>query len=275
VFGKKVKRVTVLGAGPTGLLAAHAAEQAGREVQVLTRPDANGNPVKSQLHGCQYLHGRIPSMDMPLLGAVVGYELIGGTDEEYRAKVYGASWNGKVSPQKHGGVHEAWDLRAAYDQLWDKWYPRIMGVNVEPAVIAGLQRQRDMITYCTIPAPVLCQNPEHKFLSRDVWAMGELDPRQGATNRELPYRAPDMTVQCNGAEAPRWYRAATVFGCSTLEWPDGPKPPVTGVARVSKPLSTDCDCHLMPRWRRLGRYGMWAKGVLTHEAYYRVAEDLA
>jgi hypothetical protein len=194
---------------------------------------------------------------------------LNGYPEDYRRKVYGAAWDGAVSPDEYGAEanHLAWDLRKVYDVLWERWFPRI-----EPAVITPMKALEFSYllpkVLCTIPAKSLCRKQEdHKFVTQDVWAMG--GPREDfATQRSMPYYAPDMTVECNAHESPRWYRAATVFGHSTLEWPDGPKPPISGIARVQKPLSTDCDCNVGRTWHRLGRYGKWRKGVLVHEAYY-------
>ena len=264
-FSKNV--VTVLGAGPAGLLAAHAAERAGREVRILTMPELDGTPKKSELHGCQYLHSFIPEIT-PDEGVRVNYRL-DGSAEAYRRKVYGSSWNGTVSPDEYGPEedHDAWDLREAYGKLWERWYDRIVGLDITPSIASDIAYARGHIVYSTIPARSVCLLPdEHRFFTQDVWAMGTREDAKPYWT--LPYYAPNMTVQCNGNDGPRWYRAATVFGHSTLEWPMGVKPPVAGVVRVEKPLRTTCDCHLdSGRWHRLGRYGKWEKGVLADSAY--------
>ena len=269
------KRVVVFGAGPAGLIAAQAAEDAGREVFVFTAPDARGNPRKSELHGCQYLHAPIPRFSRDASGPqrLVRYHLK-GSSEDYRRKVYGDNWDGEVSPDEYGPEqdHYAWDLRDTYDRLWGAWFSRITAMDLSPRMAGGLSEVRGQISLCTVPAPALCLHPdEHKFVSQGIWAMGSRVPSGNETPENyLPYRAPDMTVECNAEVAPRWYRAATVFGHSTIEWPAGPKPPISGVVAVNKPLSTDCTCHGRPTWHRIGRYGEWRKGVLTHSVYERV-----
>lgn len=266
MFGKK--RAVILGAGPSGLLAAHAAEQRGWEVEVYTAPGPDNEPKKSELHGCQYLHMHVPgtkSFETP--GAPVSYQLA-GTFDQYRRKVYGAGWSGSVSPDEYGPErpHLAWDLRETYDQLWERWLPRIAALEINPRMAASISNVRNQTVFCTIPATALClKTDEHKFTTQSVWAMGTRTEQNGWA---LPFVAPDMTVLCNGEDAPRWYRAATVFGHSTLEWPAGARPPISGVVAVNKPLSTDCDCH--SRFRRLGRFGKWQKGVLVHTAYEEV-----
>jgi hypothetical protein len=267
MFGKK-RKVTILGAGPSGLLAAHAAETRGWAVEVFTAPDAEGKPRKSELHGCQYLHKHIPDLGIGTAGKAVQY-LLEGSKDQYRKKVYGWGWDGNVSPDEYGPEkgHFAWDLRETYDRLWERWEPRLFATDVTPAIADYMSVNRPGLMVSTIPAPALCLEPgQHKFVSQSVYAMGTRT--DSAPYWTLPYTAPPMTVQCNGEDAPRWYRAATVFGQSTLEWPGGAKPPISGVVTVHKPLSTDCTCH--PDVMRLGRFGQWKKGVLVHEAYETV-----
>lgn len=79
---------------------------------------------------------------------------------------------------------------------------------------------------------------------------------------------PANSVLCNGRGNPRWYRISNTFGYMTVEWPDGAKPPLSGVARVSKPLDHNCSC--FPEIVRTGRYGAWRKGELAHESFGKV-----
>lgn len=268
---RRQRRVYVLGAGPAGLLAAQGAEDAGfREVALFTMPNDMGFPARSILHGCQYLHRPIPGVVKPEDHVEVQYRLQGSVGE-YRQKVYGDSWNGAVSPDEFGpeSNHLAWDLREVYTRLWAYWLPRITSMQLTPTNVTTFANDPYAIVLSTVPAPALCRRPEeHKFPTQDVWAMGS------APGVSMPYCAPENVVQCNGLPAPRWYRAATVFGQSTLEWPSGVKPPIRGIAAVRKPLSTDCYCWLTKSWHRLGRYGKWTKGVLAHTAYFEAHELL-
>lgn len=272
---RKQRRVTVLGAGPSGLLAAYAAHRRGFEVVVFSAPDQDGKVAKSELYGCQYLHAKIDGLYDTEKGTAVSYQLRGNS-EDYRRKVYGEGWSGQVSPDEYGpeGSHQAWDLRLAYDRLW-AWAARediLVSCRLTAANVTPIYGDRNNIIISSVPAPALCLAPEeHKFVSQDIWAMGSLDDEDG----RMPYCAPNFTVECNGEDAPRWYRAATVFGYSTLEWPGGVKPPITGVAAVQKPLRTDCDCRTgSKRWHRVGRYGRWEKGVLVHTAFDQIMEAL-
>jgi hypothetical protein len=270
-FSKTPQRVYVLGAGPAGLLAAYAATQSGYEVVIFSAPGEDGAPKKSDLFGCQYLHQHIPGIGIPRFGKDVAYRL-NGDPMAYREKVYGGAWDGNVSPDEYGPeqAHQAWDLRKAYDELWHRFAERVVPGLVTPNTASALYGDEDAFIISSIPAPALCKDMEnHKFQSQRVWAMGTRGPMSS-----LPYRAPDMTVECDGTRDKGWYRAATVFGHSTLEWPTGHRPPISGVAAVSKPLSTDCTCNPGKRWLRVGRYGQWKKGVLVHTAYEQTMEWL-
>ena len=266
-----IKRVYVLGAGPAGLLAAQAAGVKGYPVTVFSKPSANGQVAKSKLYGCQYLHTFIPGIGIMRDGwRPVKYQLDGPVDG-YRQKVYGDAWSGTVSPDEYGPEqdHRAWDLRAAYESLWAIWREYTVAMNISSDNVSHLFGDPHAVVITSIPARVLCKFPDgHRFASTDIWAMGS------APGNVLPYRAPDDTVRCNGWRDTGWYRAATVFGHSTLEWPGGKKPPIAGVAAVSKPLSTDCDCWQSSRVLRVGRYGTWTKGVLVHTAYGETLEWL-
>jgi hypothetical protein len=271
MFKRKPAGVFVLGAGPTGLLAAHAAQSKGYNVTVFSKPDPRTNEAaKSELFGCQYLHAYIPELGMmDESGHHVRY-LLDGPVDGYRRKVYGESWQGSVSPDEYGpeDSHMAWDLREAYDRLWERWHRSIVPMSIGPAQVENMLAVEPLIVVLnTIPAPSVCRDKQaHKFLVQNVYAMGTKDVTMAQAR--LPYYAPNMTVQCNGWRDTGWYRAATVFGYSTLEWPEGKRPPIEGVVPVSKPLSTDCTCWPSNRMHRLGRYGRWTKGVLVHTAYF-------
>jgi hypothetical protein len=259
-------RVVILGCGPAGLLAAHAVRWAGGEVLLVSKPG------KSDLFGCQYLHAPIPGLahfNQP--GEPVRYR-VNGTPEMYKEKVYGSEYRGSVSADEYGTgePHLAWDLRRAYDELWAVWGRRVHPFDLDSVDIDSLEKAEADLFISTVPAPVLCEkSEEHFFLRESVWAVGDAPERLQYTT----YQPPPFTVECNGLENPRWYRAANVFGYCTVEWPGYPKPPVSGVARVKKPLRTNCDCR--PKWLRLGRYGRWEKGYLAHQAFFDTASAYA
>lgn len=268
-------KVLVLGCGPAGLLAAHAASYVdGVEITIVS------NKVKSGLHGCQYLHGPIPGFDLDTVS--VEYHLE-GTVEDYAAKVYaGQVPASAVSPAHLRGTHPAWDLRQCYDRLWSRYEDQIVDAVVKPEQVAMMLDHYDAdLVVSSLPAPVLCQDMEnHQFTSVESWAMGDA-PLLGQT---VPVPCPPNTVLCNGDRDRGYYRVSNVFGHTTAEWPGWKrKPPLEGVVRFSKPLKTTCTCWSLVDHGglgtsgilRVGRYGRWEKGILSHDAFNRTASTLA
>jgi hypothetical protein len=270
----KRKKVIVLGAGPAGLLAATAAEERGYHVDIYSAAGEDGQPKKSELYGCQYLHESVPDslpISIPLPPQQVAYGLV-GSSTGYREKVYGRDYTGIVSPDEYGPTehHYAWDIRKVYDWLWGRWLDSIAPLSLSSAEMPNFLGTSARRIFATVPAPALCMNEEHKFPYARIWAFGE------APGRRSPIPVAPFTVVCNGDAGTGWYRAANVFGYTTVEWPAARKPPIDGVAPVFKPLMTDCDCWQTRNRRvvRLGRFGQWRKGVLVHQAYREAQEWL-
>jgi hypothetical protein len=248
-------KVAVLGCGPAGLVAAKAATDLGHEVLIISN-----TWEKSTLHGCQYLHAPIPGFD-DVRKTRVTYNLI-GTAEEYRRKVYGVTWKGKVSPEDFIGEHDAWDIRETYDRMWDSVIqsPHRALWDVRDGDLRAVYSFGADKIISTIPAVCLCHSP-HLFHGHDIYAAGYPNPEA----------AVEDYVNCNGTVDTAWYRVSHVFGHYTVEWPKtGFHLP--GAVPVSKPLYTNCDCH--PEVLRVGRYGEWNKSVLVHQVYAKVTEAL-
>lgn len=251
-------RVAVLGCGPAGLMAAHAAVLEGHEVDVISKRR------KSEMFGAQYLHEQIPGIPEVRSGIVM-YDLVGGTNEEYRAKVYGHEYAGPVSTEQFGQPHDAWDIRATYDALWmlhwERIKPGIWDARNTHVFTEAIVTGYDMVIN-SMPRPVLCYDKtSHKFPAQKVWAVGDA-PERG---QFVPFRVEDMRAVCNASPDVGWYRASNIFGYGTVEWAREKRPPVTGVAEVLKPLANDCTC--WPTIKHVGRYGTWQKGVLSHTAF--------
>lgn len=246
-------RVLILGCGPAGLMAAHGAVKGGADsVQIISKKR------KSELFGAQYLHAPIP--EMPMGNHVRINYILEGDAQAYREKVYGRNWDGTVSPEDLTEPHSAWDIRAAYDWLWDQYGKYVVDMELSRAHTVSTDSADVVIS--TIPRPVLCTQ-EHVFKSADVWAAGDA-PSRGIA---IPYVCEENTVICNGHRSPLWYRLSNVFGHKTIEWPmyGDLKPPVENVSLVHKPTSHNCDCN--PGIVYAGRYGRWEKGILSHTAY--------
>lgn len=262
---KRRKRVAaVLGCGPAGLFAAHALVESGWDVTIFS------NKRRSQMFGAQYLHDPIPGL--PSIHTTVDYALT-GTVEGYRRKVYGGMPVGVVSPEHLLGPHKAYDIRAAYYAAWGKYESLI---HHEPGM--GPLEVGDLLegsifglVVSSLPATSVCYQA-HRFAAQRVWAIGDA-PERGVF---CPIIAPPNTVVCNGDTPPSWYRASNVFGYKTCEWPEHPKPPISDLAEVTKPIKTDCTCFTDDkRYMRVGRFGTWTKGVLSHHAYIDTKERVS
>ena len=269
-FSRK-KRAAILGCGPAGLFAAHALIAKGWEVKIFSKKR------KSHMFGAQYLHASIPGLTErdPI---EVKYELINGTPEQYREKVYGAN-RVATSVETLSGTHQAWDIREAYDNAWERYAHLIRETEVTPRWLgapggdpgeAGTFLAYDYwdVVVNSIPMPDLCyQKDLHQFNKISIWAMGDA-PQRG---QYAPYRPPASTVQCSASRYVGWYRASNIFDHVTVEWPGRTKPPLSGVAEVSKPIDSNCNCYRIGRpgfkFVPIGRYGKWTKGVLTSDAY--------
>lgn len=271
-------KVLVLGCGPAGLLAAHAASSlAGAEVTILS------NKKRSSLYGCQFLHAPIEGLGVELDSTWVTYDLI-GTPQDYAQKVYAGNLppGAQVSPEYLLGRRRVWDIRQAYDLLWSRYEPRIMDMDIFRAAVPDIFSYYDGmdLIVSSIPLKTICMEEYHLFQSQECWAVGEAPE----INQDVPIRGSDDTVQCNGTQDTGYYRVSRVFGYSTVEWPGyRPKPPIEGVVKFRKPLATTCTCWLgigreagqNPAVLRVGRYGRWEKGVLAHHAYEDTARMLA
>lgn len=243
-------KILILGCGPAGMIAAHAAVKRGHDVSIASKPR------KSRMNGAQYLHAPIPDANKKP-SFVINYQLAGEV-AGYRDKVYGPMSNVEVSPESLVGQHPAWDIREAYDWLWDEYKQLVTVWDASPdRLLSRMRSERPDQVISTVPAPLLCAR-KHAFESASIWATefahGEIR---------------DNTVLCQGSPQFGWYRSSRIQGHQNTEWPllyrPTPDQAMSRIWEVTKPIKTDCTC--FPAVHRMGRYGKWKKGVLSHEAW--------
>lgn len=271
------KRAAVFGCGPAGLFASHALAQMGWEFDIFSKRR------RSEIYGAQYLHSPIPGL--PEDKGEVRYVFDGGSVEDYLMKVYGSlppfgevQWAQSTLSED---PRPAWDLRGAYHAAWDLYVDRIRDVEISPAWLLGgcgadgVSLSDYSVFISSVPADTLCRAPSrpdlvpHQFRSQRVWAIGDA-PERGVF---CPVSVPNGIITYNASRDVGWYRASNVFNYKTAEWPESRRPPIEGVAAVSKPLNTSCNCWLdHPRFIRVGRYGSWDKTQHVHHAYQRTLE---
>lgn len=264
-------KVAILGCGPSGMFAAHAAVEEGHDVRIFSKPR------KSFMRGAQYLHEPIPGLSEDPFS--IDYRIKGSVDG-YREKVYGPGSEVEVSPETLIGVHSAWDIREAYDAAWDRYSGLILPWDAQKDWIP----QTFDLVFSTIPATLLCSSMDKSELTTEE----ELEAAKCKFSSETilstskaphPLGEEDNVVLCSGGDD-FWYRAARIHGWETTEYPMSiikrfPREVLFGddlVHEVVKPISTTCICR--PEIIRSGRYGKWTKGVLSHESYFDMKEVL-
>ena len=254
--------VVILGSGPAGLMAAQAVADAHTDnMDGDLRLSIFSRKRVSSMYGAQYLHKPIPGVTKSDPRRI-DYR-IDGTVDGYRRKVYGAMWDGTVSPEDFTDPHDGWDIRETYAALVDTWWWLVNDVILDATQVHSIINAGPDLVINTVPLESLCYRG-HTFGYTEVIAAGDA-PDMGIS---IPYPCPEDTVICNGDPLTSWYRLSRVFEHTTVEWPLSiGKPPVNTAAVVRKPTYHACDCWT-DKLFCVGRYGSWQKGVLSHEAYF-------
>jgi hypothetical protein len=255
-------KVCVLGCGPAGLLAAHAIKLAGHE------PVIHSHLVKSKMFGAMYLHRSIPRITGSSPDFLIRVLKV-GTREGYALNVYGDE-NAAVSWDRfEPGIARGWDLTTAYDNLWDLYRSKIMKADVGSRSIA-LYQDLYKVVFSTLPAKAMCVDPNHEFKFERIKVYHGLNPIPGAIDDNVMYY--NGLQPWNG-----WYRFSQIRGYQAWEFRADGRPIRQSIKGYQlndgiKPISSDCNCH--PEIKRLGRFGRWDKGVLTHNAFEEVERAL-
>lgn len=249
--------VAVLGCGPAGLLAAHAARRMGHEVVIYSVK------TKSVIRGAQYLHKYIddeitPSQDCRwLIYQYVGYKA------HYASKIYGdpeaeCSWGVYPTEAKY------WCMHGVYDSLWDMYQGIVVDKAVTPDFVDTLRMSGNWdLVVSSIPLVRIARSPgDYKWRFEYVWIVQDDEA------------ADDGVIVYNGDPNVLWYRASNLCGYGFREYPFRGMLNAGDIAgtMVKKPLSTDYpeESGVL----RVGRYGKWDKNQLAHDAYYDVRRAL-
>jgi len=241
--------VIVIGCGPAGLAAAHAATGLGCSVQII------GPKKRTPQHGPVFLQRPIPGISTDHPNGYIKQIVVGGSILDYRLKLYG---DVNVSVTSDGilrdGIH-TWSVQAAYVNMWEMYSHLIQDTEITPEELSHLSRYKELIV-STAPAPRLCSQPDvHKFLSVPI----ALYFRTSYPDQ------PENTIIYNAHAEPKWVRSSNVFGNRVTEYANKALIDVPDLL-IRKPLSTDCDCH--PNVLRCGRFGKWNNMAWIDSAYY-------
>lgn len=251
----------VVGAGPSGLMAAWAAHNSGFRVTLF---DPQGNPPDGRSAGVFYLHDRcdlqISCTTLLTTGA--------GSAAEYARKVYGEHYNGPTSFPAQSRFDVVWDGMEAMERLWELFLPRLNLVRIP--TYAALLRECNNWDRVINTAPLDQYMPRRDELPYQTIYVS-------TRKAEMPY-GPDR-VFYDGTDSDV-YRYSSVFGREACEWRLGYVPdPATelwNVHCVKKVKPSPIPSRMARRSNLLltGRYGAWDKRMLTHSVYYHVREWL-
>jgi hypothetical protein len=234
-------------------MAAYAAEAASfTDIHIFSRKE------KSVIHGAQYLHKPIPGLSPRY--APVEYRKHGSADG-YAKKVYGDPMHPTSWAKFETGIHDAWSMQDAYNELWAIFEDRIIDCDVTPLILRYFERSGIDLLISSIPAPILCEKNEHIFESAPMYVV---------TDEMLSDDESNVVVYNGDPEYP-WYRSSRLWRHEYLEFgSEGARTMPSNWVRVQghKPVSHTCNCH--PEWMRVGRFGKWQPGVLAHSAFQEV-----
>jgi hypothetical protein len=251
-----MKNVGVLGCGPTGLLVAHAVEQAGHVPHIISEKK------KSIIPGSQHLHGPVPGVTQPYPEGTIQFVRI-GTAEEYARKVYGDATR-ETGWDNYLQVYPSWNVLKAYDKLWEHFEDDISDHLVMLEDMPDLIEMYDVLV-TTIPMWGICKNPEHNFVNQEYW-LKRLPTPEADKDHEI--------VVYNGLRSDHWYRWSILGGLCSMEttaWTGTDETWEQGV----KAVENDCDC--WPTVHRCGRWAEWRHGVTMYKSYLkatRIMEEL-
>lgn len=253
-------QVAVIGCGPAGLAAAHAAAGLASEVTIWAPP------VRSPQRGPLLLQRPIPGITTDHPDGYIRQIVIGGSILDYRYKLYGdinISIQGNIL---RPGYH-CWDHIAAYDRMWAMYMDtpgRMLYHHIDeyisPKRLYGIHDKYDLVVN-TAPLMKLCVRG-HKFTFKQVdITMGYSYPDQ-----------PEDTIIFNAGDKYDWVRSSRVLGNSCTEWLIGTAPPVLEPFTIRKPISHDCNC--FPRVLGTGRFGAWRNETWVDTAYYAARDAI-
>jgi hypothetical protein len=247
--------VAILGCGPSGLIAAHAAEQLGYTVTILSKKK------KSIIPGSQHLQGAIPGVTPHYPEYTVEFVRL-GTAEGYAQKVYGDPTH-PCGWESYRGVHPSWSVQNVYDLLWDRYEERI-----EPWEFNGLSDMLGILdaydcVISAIPQPIICYEAEKHFFEGVPYYIKTLEIPPGDHNREI--------VVWNGLESDLWYRWSILGEKCSIESTQF----MTGCIEGRKAIYSNCNCYQDDGIIRVGRWAKWRHGVLLQHVYTDVVNQLA
>lgn len=260
-----MKRVAVIGCGPAGLAAAHAASGLGSAVTIYSPAE------KSPQRGPLILQRPIPAITTDHPTGYIRQIVIGGSILDYRYRLYGDINISIQGDMLRRGYH-CWDHIEAYDKLWDIYMTPGNGkadhanMMINGSELAELHNRFDLVVN-TAPLRDLClkvpsRHDQGKLVPMHKFTFKAVDITMGYSYPDQPE---DTTVFNAGTEFP-WVRSAWLLGNSCTEWLPGTAPKSLKPFTIRKPIRHDCTC--FPNVLGTGRFGSWRNETWVDTAYY-------
>jgi hypothetical protein len=246
-------KIAVIGCGPAGLAAAHAAHGLGAGVTIYSPG------IKSPQRGPLVLQRPIPAISTDHPDGYIKQLVIGGSILDYRYKLYGdvnISIQGNILAE---GYH-CWEFIRTYDRLWELYMEPGAGraahvtMEVKSYDIEIMAATFDLVIN-TAPLNRLChQDHEFRFKVVEI-TMGHSYPDQ-----------PEDTTIFNAGNHYPWVRSAWLLGNECTEWLPGTVPDSLESTTIRKPIGHDCNCYVDVLLT--GRFGAWRNETWVDTAYY-------
>lgn len=265
----KITKVCVVGAGPAGLAAAHAA--AG--MLGIERVTVYAPKKPTEQRGPLLLQRPIPGINDDHPDGYIRQFVVGGSILDYRDKTYGDINVGINGDVLEPGYH-AWHFMSTYKRLWHLYADCIIDKTLTAAELAqrAFATSGDTLWVNTAPRDAFCeQKGKHRFTVARVFI----------TPVAVFQDQPDDTIIFNADPDEPWCRSSRIFGSEVTEWPAtrddvnhhfAPDGRSLVFQQIAKPISTDCDC--LPNVLKTGRFGQWRNQTWVDTAYYDVRNAL-
>lgn len=258
-------KIAILGAGPSGMMAAHAASQCGHYVDIF-----DADPDRSRRNsGVYFLHD---DCDLLLDRVEIKQIVLGakGRSPEqisdlYSLKVYGTSSISKkvsVLQARDTPIVVGYNSQQAITRLWDLYGKQVKTLKIENLnhALSLFETYEKVIS--TIPARILYPGKEYRSVG--TWI------KVGTAPADEAFLFYNINPHC------KWYRCSAMFGTFIQEYGIGFNPePRPGydykqvIKVIGDGIRSDVDNLFLT-----GRYGAWNKKMLTHDAYYETLKWL-
>ena len=254
------KSICILGAGPSGMMAAHAAVNNGYDIHIMDR-----DPDKTRRNaGVYYLHSKC---DLAISSNLLQQRVIGASNmtesellESYCKKVYNGLnvSSSSILEARYNPEIEVYNSVEAIDHLWQMYGHAVQMYEVSSMSHVLSFKDHYVGVISTIPAGILF--PKSMLHGVSAYIDSAVAPIQ------------DSFIYYNVSDTIPWYRCSAIFGSFVAEYAkeDG----IKDYRKVVKVIGKE---EPLPEYDWListGRYGAWDKSFLTDKVYYHITDEL-